>query len=419
MKCAIAHPNIAPYIKESVLAYQEYGVLDKFYTTYFQHSQYPFTQRLIRLFPRFEKEFKRRNVEEIDFEYLSGHPFYEMLRILSARFSSPRLENRMWQWNELNFDRWVAGNLQPGIRWIHTYEHAALATIRRARALNILSFYEQPSQHHTHLSRMVNEQLNQYPELSNATTRLLLNQRALDSQIRKNQELQECDFIICNSAFTLRTLTDAGLNAQKIICIPYGFPEVSGRQEAEIREKITFLFAGSQILRKGIHLLYKAWIACNFDPEKAQLIIIGKNHLPQSLRQGLPASVKFIGNIPHDELNHFYRQADVFVFPTLADGFGMVISEAMAMGLPVITTTNSGGPDIITHNHNGWLIEASRVEPLVARMKWCFEHPEQLKRAGRLAMETAESYPWRLYRSRLIEEVSNRVCAQPPSPIQK
>ncbi|MGV8879821.1 MAG: glycosyltransferase family 4 protein [Sphingobacteriaceae bacterium] len=410
MKCAISHPNIAPYIKQSVLAYQEYGVLDKFYTTYFEHPDYPFTQKLIRLFPKFEKEFKRRNISEIDYAHVKGFPYREMLRVFTARLLSPQLMNRVWNWTELNFDEQVASQLNNQIQWVHTYEHAALATIRQAKKLQITSFHEQPSQHYTFFNHILQQQLTRYPQLISPATHLLNDERAVKQDQRKNEELKACDYVICNSMFTLKTLTDAGVNDHKIIRIPYGFPEtVTNIEDHPVHEKITFLYAGSQSIRKGLHILYEAWKRCDFDPDKAELIIIGKNQLPQAIRSGLSDTVKFINNLPHPELMDFYHKADVFVLPTLADGFGMVISEAMSMGVPVLTTRNSGGPDIINHQENGLLVEAGDAEALAQQMMWCFQHPQQVKEMGEKALATAKAYPWSMFRKKLMEEVLNRV----------
>ncbi|NEU06774.1 glycosyltransferase family 4 protein [Flavihumibacter sp. R14] len=410
MKCVISHPNIAPYIKESVLAYQENGALVKFYTTYFQHPQYPFTQRLIRFFPWLEQEFKRRSIEEINYSYLKGNPFHEMLRIISARLNISWVENRVWQWNDRKFDNWVAGNLKPGIEWVHTYEHAALSTIRKAKALNMISFYEQPSQHHLYLSRILEDQLNKYPELNSPATKLMYDRNAIQCDARKDLELAECDYIICNSSFTQKTLKLAGIREDKIIMIPYGFPETSFElPKRQPSKKFTFLYAGNQNLRKGIHILYKAWKACNFDPAKAELILVGESQLPDSLRNDLPASVKFIPNIPHAELMSYYQKANVFVLPTLADGFGMVVSEAMSQGLPVITTDTSGGPDIINNRVNGLIVESDNIPALRDELRWCFENPDKLIEIGNNAFLTAQAYPWSSYRKRLIAEVLSRV----------
>jgi glycosyltransferase involved in cell wall biosynthesis len=409
LKCIISHPNIAPYIKESVLAYQEHHLLDKFYTTYFQHPNYPFSRNLIRIFPQFEKEFKRRNISEIDYRHLKGHPYFEMLRIFWARGLSSWIENRIWQQSEHDFDHWVARQLRPGIKWVHTYEHSALSTLKRAKQLGIWSFYEQPSQHHSFLSGIIKEQMLLYPELNSISTQLMIDKHARYSDQRKDKELRECDYIICNSKFTADTLIGAGIERQKIISIPYGFPATQLLSSESKKEKITFLFAGNQCLRKGVHILYKAWIACNFDPHKAELIIVGKNQLPEAIRKGLNSSVKFIQNIPHPEMMGFYMKADVLVLPTLADGFGMVISEAMSMGLPVITTMNSGGPDIITNQKNGFLLEAGDVTVLANQMQWCYDNPEITREIGKRALDRAHGYPWKQYRKELISSVMERV----------
>ena len=236
---------------------------------------------------------------------------------------------------------------------------------------------------------------------------------ALKCDARKDLELAECDYIICNSTFTKKTLKIAGIQEEKIIMIPYGFPKTAGeRSRRNISDKFTFLYAGNQNLRKGIHILYKAWASCNFEPEKAELVLIGKNQLPQSLKKNLPSSIKFIQNIPHKELNRYYQRANVFVLPTLADGFGMVISEAMAQGLPVITTHNSGGPDIIQHRQNGLLVEANDIEALAKELRWAFENPADLAEIGEAAFQTAKAYPWSSYRKRLRQEIADRVNLQ-------
>lgn len=415
MKCTISHPNIAPYIKESVLAYQEHGLLEKFLTTYFQHPKYPLTRNLIRYFPQYEREFKRRNIEEIEYRYIKGHPFLEMLRVFSARSLNPWIENRIWEKSEYNFDRWVAASLQSDIQWVHTYEHAALHTLLKAKKMGITSFLEQSSQHHQFLSKIIKDQTALYPKLNCVSTQLMLDANSVKCGTRKDRELKECDYVICNSKFTSKTLNEAGYLQEKILVIPYGFPEVKPLIiKKSTGQKTTFLFAGNQCLRKGIHLLYKAWIACNFDPSQAELIIVGKNQLPESIRHGLPTSVRFIQNIPHQEMMELYNLADIFVFPTLADGFGMVISEAMSKGIPVITTTNSGGPDIIDHQKNGFLIEAGNIQALTSQMKWCFEHPEATRLIGIKAMETAATYPWKTYRKNLVEAVLQRVNDHKP-----
>ena len=97
--------------------------------------------------------------------------------------------------------------------------------------------------------------------------------------------------------------------------------------------------------------------------------------------------------------------ADVFVFPSLVEGFGMVLTEAMACGIPIITTPNTAGPDIITDGVEGFIIPVRDVEALKEKLEWCYEHPEELAEMGKAARKKAEQLTWNLYRQRLASKV--------------
>src|SRR5205814_10724482 len=132
--------------------------------------------------------------------------------------------------------------------------------------------------------------------------------------------------------------------------------------------------AGTQDLRKGIHLLYQAWRRLNLAPAQGELWLIGKMQLPERMRSDLPGVVRCMDSVPHVELQSIYRRASVFVLPSPADGVGLVITEAMAQGLPVIITTNTGAAEVIEHGRNGFIIPADSVDALEAQMRWCIEH---------------------------------------------
>jgi glycosyltransferase involved in cell wall biosynthesis len=91
------------------------------------------------------------------------------------------------------------------------------------------------------------------------------------------------------------------------------------------------------------------------------------------------------------------RSHDVFVFPSLFEGFGLVITEAMSQGTPVITTDRTAGPDLITHGENGWLIKAGSTESLVNQLEQLVKNPEAIRAAGVHARKTAAARPWSVY----------------------
>lgn len=409
LKGSIANPGIGPHVQETIKAYQERGALDTFYTTLYHQPETFFDSFLNKYTPALKKQLERRQLKNLETSTIKSISRYEILRLISAKLLPPVITDSLWEWGELAFDQWVAKQLNNQIQWVHSYEHCSLATLQQAKKLGIKSFYEQPSQHFSFFEKIAKDQLHQYPELINAETNLLIDRKSKRRNKRRAQELDLCDYIICNSTFTKKTLTEAHINPNKIITVPLGFPSALNTIDKRSNAgKTIFIYAGNQSLRKGTHILFKAWQKCNFN-NQAELWLVGSNQLPLTFRAGLGDEVKFIPNIPHNNLIEFFTRADVLVLPTLCDGFGMVITEAMAQGLPVITTYNSGGPDLITEGKNGFLLEVGNIEQLANRLKWCVENKDQLKTMGVNALEKAASYPWASFRKQLIKEITSRI----------
>ena len=104
-----------------------------------------------------------------------------------------------------------------------------------------------------------------------------------------------------------------------------------------------------------------------------------------------------------------YAEASVFVLPSLADGFGMVISEAMSRGLPVIATENTGAADVIEPSITGFVIPTGDEEALKSQMRWCVEHSDLLSQIGANAREAAAKWQWSDYRRALSDVVHQRI----------
>jgi glycosyltransferase involved in cell wall biosynthesis len=116
--------------------------------------------------------------------------------------------------------------------------------------------------------------------------------------------------------------------------------------------------------------------------------------------------IYFHGSVPSAELRAAYQRASVLVFPTLCDGFGMVVSEAMACGLPVITTHNAGAKDWIRPGESGFVIPPGDADALAAALQWCADHPGDLLAMRRAALETASRYTWKDFRRSFREQLN-------------
>ena len=392
-------------------------MLAYFATTYLDHPDYWLARTLKkaaqRIRPSYIRQLERRSFYELPFTYVRTRAGLEILRtVANSVLKRPLLADIIWEREEHDFDAWVARSLPTELDAVYTFEHAALRTLQTARRRGLYTFYEQPSQHHLFYSRVYTEQVSRYPEIRSSATEFQDPERAVPRDQRRDAELALADCVLCNSTFTQNTLVEAGVEEQRIVVTPYGFPTVDVKDARRERRPVVFLNAGSQNLRKGLHLLYRAWRKLAFAPNVAELWLIGRMMLPEDTRRGLPGTVRILDSVPHAELLTLYKKASVFVLPSLADGFGMVISEAMSRGLPVITTDRTGAPDIIEHGIDGFIIPAGDEAALMNQMKWCVEHSDDLPAIGARAAERAATWQWSDYRRALAERVASRIEAQ-------
>ncbi|RYE37007.1 MAG: hypothetical protein EOP42_01210, partial [Sphingobacteriaceae bacterium] len=255
MKGIIANPGVGPHVQQTAIAYQEHQLLHAFYTTIYHRPDTVFSTCFKQYFPVLARQLSKRTLQNIPNQKVKTFIRFEIMRMFADKTGMPTLTDYIWEHGELAFDRWVAQQINPTIQWVHGYEHCSLATLQQAKKSGITSFYEQPSQHFSFFERIAKDQLQKYPELRSPQTQLLTDQKAERRNLRRAQELSICDYIICNSAFTKKTLIDAQISAEKIITIPLGFPDPVKNIDKRSMAKTIFICAGNQSLRKGTHLL--------------------------------------------------------------------------------------------------------------------------------------------------------------------
>ncbi len=172
---------------------------------------------------------------------------------------------------------------------------------------------------------------------------------------RQREEWDCADRIVVNSEWSRASLVHQGAAAAKVVVIPLAY-EPAGDCHPRLRKEgpLTVLWLGSVILRKGIPYLLEA--ARTVASTGIRFVIVGEICISSSAVGAAPANVTFLGPAARGRAAEFYRAADVFVLPTLSDGFAITQLEAMAHGLPVIATPNCG--DVVQHGKNGLLVPA-------------------------------------------------------------
>jgi glycosyltransferase involved in cell wall biosynthesis len=409
MQTVLAHPAPTPFVQQVGRALYEANMLQWFATTLIDNSNSSLFKSLSQIIkavkPDLDKQLSRRAVTEFPRSKVIDYPWGELSRILVSKVDKDkRTTDIVFHWATHSFDQWVAQKGLSHAQAVYGYEYCCLETFKAAEVKGIARVYDVPSPEHDFVEDLLEEEFSQFPELQTPYRRYCRARQAERTEHRR-QEWQRADLVIANSAFTKASYVKAGVPEEKVRVVPYGAPPiiqaVGEEKVCQSSTPISFLWAGTFSVRKGAHYLLRAWKKLN-PGQSAKLQVLGAMGLPESLLCEVPDSVSLSGTVPRSELYPLYQQADALVFPTLCDGFGMVVTEAFANGLPVITTDRAGASDLVKHGINGLIVPAGDVDALTEAMHWCMAHPEELRAMRQSALETAAGWQWSDYRRTLL-----------------
>lgn len=169
------------------------------------------------------------------------------------------------------------------------------------------------------------------------------------------------------------------------------------RERFDLDEKTVFLFSGQMIERKGVDVALRAFAKVAEQRPDVAILLLGDGPLRESYESTVPAELKgrvhFTGFLDQAELPAFFAAADVFVFPSRHDGWGVVVNEACAAGLPVLVSKQTGAAlDLVNDNVNGYRLDCEDVDGFAAKMLGFCEHPEQIERFGKKSREIVRRF---------------------------
>lgn len=408
LKIIVTHPTGNRNVRAVMAAFEKAGILAFFHTTLAINPN----SRLIRLLPeKMRKELIRR-AYPIAYKHIRIRPVLELLRNVL-----PKMGLKGAVQHEVGFAsvdkiyedldsssgvllKSVSGKL--AVNAVYNYEDGALNTFKTAKGLGIECIYDLPIGYWRSARILMKNELERWPEWASTLTGFRDSEHKLS---RKDEELRLADRIFVASSFTAKTLNDFPGKLAPVQVIPYGFPPVVGERNYTPfgNRPVRLLFVGGLSQRKGIADLFAA--VKNIG-KQVELTVVGRKTSEDC--PALDAALKehhWIPSLAHDEILQLMREHDVFVFPSLFEGFGLVITEAMSQGTPVITTDRTAGPDLITDGQDGWIIEAGSTPALQSAIEKLVSDPETIIAAGKAAMERAKQRPWEVYGSELTAAI--------------
>lgn len=222
----------------------------------------------------------------------------------------------------------------------------------------------------------------------------LWNENSLE---RLKKEIVLTNQFLVPSKFVKDSLTYSGVKQESVFICPYGanYSSINVPKKYYTDRPLQIVYVGNVTEMKGIYYLLEA--TQKIDKKKATFTIVGNYDKDDVHFSKYIDSVSFTGLILHSEVEKVLKNADLFVFPSLGDSFGLAVLEALSCGLPCIVSEYTGAKDIITDYENGFVVKAQSVDAIVEKIDWCVTHKDKLQKMSENAIEVAKQYSWDLY----------------------
>lgn len=284
---------------------------------------------------------------------------------------------------------------------VYAFQGAALPLFYRADDLGMKKIYEKFSAPKMIEYQLWSEESELWPGWDSPYPALAAWQPRI---AQEQEESQLADIIICGSEFVAQGLQSLGVPPEKIKVVPYGLDTsryAVNRQSWDGRRPLRLLFVGGVSLRKGVQYIFKALEKLAGLPIDVRLV--GPLAIREPYRSHLAEKADLTGQVPRSEVIRHLAWADLFIFPTICDSFGLVQVEALAAGLPVIVTPNAGS--VVRDGIDGFIVPIRDSEALAEKIELLARDPELLNWISRNARQRAQDFSWQRYRERLSAEI--------------
>ena len=313
---------------------------------------------------------------------------------VAARLGLHGLAERRNYWVAESFDRWVASRLEP-CEVYHCLSSFGVRSHRVARErYGALTICDRGSSHILYQDEVLAEE----------HARWGIPYRPIDRRLvdRELQEYDFCDRIFVPSSFVYRSFVQKGVPETKLLKIPYGVDLSLFRPVPKEDDVFRVVYVGALSLQKGIPDLLEA--VCSLRLPRFEVWLIG-SLLPEvgPFLRKWEGRYRYLGVIPRKELYRYYSQGSVFVIASVQEGMALVQAQAMACGLPVIATKNTGAEDLFTDGVEGFIVPIRNPEAIREKVLYLYEHPEIREEMAQAALRRVRSLGgWETYGSSIV-----------------
>jgi glycosyltransferase involved in cell wall biosynthesis len=380
------------------------GSLEHFYTDLYANGLWP---RLLAPFTALPgggrlKSLLERVPEGVDPKKIKAFNGIGLkYSLLRSKAKTPEAQAAAFVWaGEAFCKQLIAQDMGRGTHTF-SYNTAGFEWMREARSRGLRLVMEQTIAPKEFELRLMREEQERFPgweegDYSEPKGALL----ALSQ--REQAEWKQADLILCGSQFVVDGIRACKGPADRCVVVPYGVdaPKVETAAVGTHEGPLRVLTVGAIGLRKGSPTVLEVAKRCK---SFAEFRMVGPLTASTEALKSLGEHVALTGAIPRSSIAEQYAWADVFFLPSLCEGSATVTYEALAQGLPVLCTPNSGS--VVTDGEDGWLLPAGAAEPMAEKLKWIYENKAALKAFSDKALEKAGNYDTTQYGRRLLQSL--------------
>lgn len=377
----LSHPTGNAFVRHALVALERERLLESFRTT----VAWPFNGRPLTL---------QRRHYPISWSKIHTRPFLELRRLCGI---FPPSVDHVYRDLDQHVARQIPQLLNRNVTALYAYEDGAFHSFTAAKFQGLRTLYDLPIGYHTAAQTIFQEEAQLEPEWAPTLTGLQDSEEKLD---RKAAELSLADHVIVASSFTAKTLQGHLRPDQELSVIPYGTTPGMPFPRRSTAGPLKILYVGSLTQRKGLSYLFKA--LAGLPKHSFSLTLVGRPAADcLALRRALVPHVH-IPTLPQAHIWNFMRGHDILIFPSLFEGFGLVLTEALSCGLPFIATDHTAAPDLITQGQEGFIVPIRSAGAIAERLNWALENRAALAAMQKAAHEKAQTLGWLNYENSLI-----------------
>ncbi|YBV95436.1 glycosyltransferase family 4 protein [Phyllobacteriaceae bacterium JZ32] len=378
------------------------GQLAHFYTDICATKGWP---RLLRALPPQTLPTALRRLigrvpQDIPVERTTTFPAFGLrsaVRRLAGKTRADETANALWAGER--FGALVAAEGFHGAEGIYAFSGEALEQLKAARAHGLWTVVEQMIAPRDVVDHLVGEEDAAFPDWQMPAA---ADPFAAAYIARERAEWALADIVICPSDFVRRHVIEKGCPAARAVVVPYG---IDSRFTIRRRERapgpLRILTAGEICLRKGSPYVLAA---AKRMQGRAVFRMAGPCTVLPRARAALDAHVELTGAVPRGEMRAQYAWADVFLLPSICEGSATVTYEALAAGLPVITTENTGS--VVRHGVDGFIVPIRNADAIVEALEQLAANPSLRREMAANALARASEFTLQRYGERLLAALS-------------